>query len=284
VLNGVLMQTTGSEKGRDFMILEGQVALVTGAARGLGRAYALRLARLGADVVIVDRDLNAAAEFGEVLSAPSVVAEIQALGRRSIGVEADLTNRQAAEAAVRQTAKELGRLDILVNNAGGSFTPIERSQPSITPDEDIFAIFEANFYSTIYCCQAAAPIMKNQKSGSIINTSSVSGHLVVPEGRLSLYASAKAAVAQYSRTLAAELGPHGIRVNCIVPGLMLTSRIKAQAAARSMGNAPPVGIPLGRYGEPEDCAKVVEFLASDLSSYVTGQCISVCGGALMTPH
>src|ERR1700679_1859584 len=98
------------------MRLEGQVALVTGSARGLGRAYALRLARLGADVVIVDRDLNGAAEFGGGLSAPSVVEEIQALGRRSIGIEVDLTNRQAATAAVRQAAEVLGRLDILVNN------------------------------------------------------------------------------------------------------------------------------------------------------------------------
>jgi len=267
------------------MRLEGQVALITGAARGLGRAYALRLARLGADVAIVDVDLNAAAKFGEELGAASVAEEIQLIGCRSIGIEADLGNRQAAEEAVRRCAAELGRLDVLVNNAGGAaFAPIERSQPSIVPDEDLAATFAANLWSTIYCCQAAAPIMKAQKSGSIINTSSVAGHTVGRGGLLSHYSVAKAAVTHYTRNLASELAPYGVRVNCIAPGLMLTSRVKATAEARGFGN-PSEGerMPMGRLGKPEDCAGVIEFLATDLSGYVTGQCIAVCGGALLTP-
>ena len=266
------------------MKLQGQVAVVTGAARGLGRAYALRLAHLGADVAVVDINLDGAAQFDEHLDAPSVADEIRAMGRRSIGIQADLSDRQAAQEAIRRCAAELGRLDVLVNNAGGSLTPIERSQPATMPDEDIQATFAANLWSTIYCCQAAAPIMTAQHSGSIINTSSLAGHMIPRGGRLSHYGAAKAAVTHYTRSLASELAPSGVRVNCIAPGTIETSRIKAQANARGIGDAASVrGVPMGRFGTPEDCAGVIEFLATDLSSYVTGQCIAVCGGALLSP-
>src|SRR5690606_4823580 len=119
-------------------------AIVTGAARGLGRAYALRLARLGADVAILDIDLNGAAAFGETLTAATVPDEIRAFGRRSLGIEADLSDRAAATDAIRQVAAEFGRIDILVNNAGGAITPIERSRASAVPDEDIALTLDAN--------------------------------------------------------------------------------------------------------------------------------------------
>jgi NAD(P)-dependent dehydrogenase (short-subunit alcohol dehydrogenase family) len=127
--------------------------------------------------------------------------------------------------------------------------------------------------------------MKSQSSGSIINTSSVAAHSVAPNGRLALYGATKAAVTHYTRNLAAEVGPHGIRVNCIAPGIIMTPRVKAQSQARGIGvDSELKGIPMRRFGEAEDCAGVIEFLATDLSRYVTGECISASGGALLTPH
>lgn len=266
------------------MTLQGKVVIVTGAARGLGRAYALRLARLGADVAIFDVDLAGAGKFGEQLTAASVAQEVQALGRQSIEVEADLTDRKAVNDAVQRVHARFGRIDILVNNAGGAITPPERSKPSIVPDDDIRLIFDVNLMSTIYCCQAVAPIMIAQKAGVIVNTSSTAARTVARGGSLSHYGAAKAAVTHYTRDLAAELGPSGIRVNAIAPGVMLTARVKSLAEQRGIGVASEANhVPLRRLGETEDCAGVVEFLVSDLSRYVTGQCISVCGGATLTP-
>ena len=266
------------------MNLQGKVAIVTGAARGLGRAYVLRLARLGADIAVVDIDLKGAEKFGEKLSASSVAEEVRALGRKSIEIEADLSNRDQVNDVVKQTMAAFGRVDILVNNAGGAITPAERSKPSVVPEEDIELTFDANFLSTVLCCQAVIPIMKAQHSGVIITTASGAARSIARGGTYSIYGAAKAAVVHYTRSLAAELGPDGIRANCIAPGTMLTARIKAQAEARGIGvSADLVRIPLGRFGEPEDCAGVVEFLATDQSRYVTGQCISLCGGAVLSP-
>jgi NAD(P)-dependent dehydrogenase (short-subunit alcohol dehydrogenase family) len=264
--------------------LLGKVAVVTGAARGLGRAYALRLASLGADVAVIDIKLDGAAEFGEQLNAASVPAEIEQMGRRSIGIEADLTQRVQAEAAIGQALNSLGRIDILVNNAGGALTPAERSHASITPEEDNRFLFDVNYMSTVFCCQAAAAAMKAQGSGVIVNISSQSGVTTYKGGLLACYAASKAAVAQYTRYLAAELGPFGIRANCLSPGVMLTARVAAQAAARGVGTDEEARqVPLRRLGQVEDCAGVLEFLTTDLSQYVTGQVISVCGGAVLTP-
>lgn len=266
------------------MSLQGKVAIVTGAARGLGRAYALRLARLGADVAIFDVDLAGAGKFGETLTAATVSQEVQALGRQSIEVQADLADRDAVNDAAGRVRDRFGRIDILINNAGGAITPPERSKPSVMTDEDIRRIFDVNFMSTIYCCQAVAPIMVAQKSGVIVNTSSTAARTVARGGSLSHYGSAKAAVTHYTRDLAAELGPSGIRVNAIAPGVMLTARVKSLAEQRGIGVASEANhVPLRRLGEVEDCAGVVEFLVTDLSRYVTGQCISVCGGASLTP-
>ncbi|MDB5400320.1 MAG: uncharacterized protein JWQ55_2338 [Rhodopila sp.] len=266
------------------MRLEGKCAVVTGAARGLGRAYALRLAHLGADVAIVDINLAAAAEFHEALTAPSVPDEIRATGRKSIGLEGDLSQREAVQRIFADVIAAFGRIDVLVNNAGGAITPIERSTASIVPDEDIKAILDANMMSTIYCCQAVAPIMKDQGGGVIVNISTMAAITVVGRGVLAHYGMAKAAVAQYTRYLAAELGPDGIRANCVSPGPIQTSRVVAQAAARGIVRPDDARrIPLRRLGTTEDCANVLEFLATDLSSYVTGQCISVCGGSVLSP-
>ena len=267
------------------MKLQGQVAIVTGAARGIGRAYALRLAQLGADVVISDINLDSAREFDEELSAASVPDEIRALGRRSIGVQGDLTRRPDARELVARTLAEFGRIDILVNNAGGAFTPVERSTASLVPDEDTAAMFGVNYMTTLYCCQEVAPAMRAQKSGVIVNVATMVALDAAKSGtRLVPYAVAKSAVVQYTRFLAAELGPDGVRVNCLSPGGMLTARIRKQSAGRNMHTEKEMRrIPLQRFGEVEDCANVLEFLVTPLSGYVTGQCISVCGGAVLTP-
>lgn len=267
------------------MQLAGKKAVVTGGARGLGRAYALRLATLGADVAIIDLKLDGAAEYGEVLGASTVAAEIEQLGRRGMGIEADLSVQAEARRAIETIASTLGGVDILVNNAGGHVTPSSRSDASTMLEEDVRKLLDANFMSTMFCCQAVAPGMKAQGHGVIVNTSSQAGVTTYAhQGRIAGYAAAKAAVSQYTRYLAAELGPHGIRVNCLAPGVTLTARVAAQAAARGIGtDAEMERIPLRRFGAVEDCAGVVEFLVTDLSRYVTGQVLSVCGGAVLTP-
>jgi NAD(P)-dependent dehydrogenase (short-subunit alcohol dehydrogenase family) len=275
---------TGRAQARSLTPLDGKVAIVTGAARGIGRAYALRLADLGADVAVLDVDLAGAAKFGEALEAASVADEIGLRGRRGLGIEVDLGDRAAAEAAVRQVQSTLGRVDILVNNAGGLIVPLERSQGSVMPDDDTRTILDANLHSMIFCTQAAVPFMRAQGGGVIVNIASTAATTTYAQGLMAHYAMAKAAVLHYTRHLAAELGPAGIRANCIAPGIIMTARVAAQAAGRNIGTAADVAaIPLGRLGMPEDCAGALEFLVTDLSAYVTGQCLSVCGGRVLTP-
>ncbi len=266
------------------MRLQDKVAIVTGAARGIGRGFALRLAQLGCHVVVADLRLDGAAEFGEVLNAASVPDEIIALGRRSIGVQADLTRRENVAALVDRTLTEFGRVDLLVNNAGGAIAPIETSRASQMTDEDIKTMFDINLMSTIYCSQAVVPHMRAQRSGNIINVGSTLGlDAAHRSGRMAHYGIAKTAVIQFTRFLAIEVGPDGIRVNCIAPGSTATARVAAQAKARGMVNDDDLPrIPLRRLATVEDMAGPLEFLATDLSSYVTGQCISVCGGKVLT--
>lgn len=261
------------------------MALVTGSARGIGRAYALRLARLGADVIITDINLKSAEEVGERLTAPTVMDEIKMLGRRSIEIQADVTKKTDVDAIFKNTLNEFGRLDILVNNVGGWTSP-GWAWASSVPEDDLRFHIELNLIGTILCCQAASVPMKQQKSGKIVNVSSVAGVRVTNLGRAAHYAVAKAAVNHYTELLAAELGPYGIRVNCLVLGHVMSSQkatgnTRWPLATEDMAKR----IPLRRLGNPEDCANVLEFLVSDLSSYVTGQCIIVDGGAaILSPH
>jgi len=261
--------------------LEGKVALVTGAARGLGRAYALHLARIGADVVVNDVDMEAAKQYGEEITAPTVMEEIRALGRRSLGVVADVTDQGQVNRMVEQVLAEYGRLDVLVNNAGGALVP-GPSYASSVPEQDFRAMMDLNLMSTIFCCQAAARPMKEQRSGKIVNVGSQAGLRSPGDGGGTAYAVAKAAIQHYTRKLASELGPYNVNVNCLAPAWILSSR--AVAGGR---NHPETRarleheIALGRLGTPEDCARVVEFLTTDLSDYVTGQIISVCGGVCL---
>lgn len=263
------------------MKLKGKVALVTGGGRGLGRAYVLHLAQLGADVVVNDIDLNAAAEYNEALTAATVMEEVEALGCRSLGIQADVTNKDAVDAMFEEVLGAFGRIDILVNNAGGALK-MPPNHSAVTADMAHYQyIMDINLTGTIYCCQAASRPMMEQRSGKIVNVSSQAGLWSGRDGGGMAYKVAKAGVAHYTRILAAELGPYNINVNSIAPGWILSSRAVAggrdseETRARLLPQ-----IPLRRMGLPEDCAKVVEFLVTDLSDYVTGQCIPICGGVV----
>jgi NAD(P)-dependent dehydrogenase (short-subunit alcohol dehydrogenase family) len=253
--------------------LKGQVAVVTGAARGLGRAFALRLAALGADVAINDLRLDGAREFDEKLTAETVMDECRALGVRSIGIQADMADNALVTAMMARVASELGGIDILVNAAGGMLRPVERSAAWDMDLDDFKFIMDINLMSTIHACRAAVPYMKARGGGRIVNTSSTAAFMGAKT--FASYGVAKAAIIRYTRSLAADVGPDGIRANCIAPSLIATSRISAQFPERA-GRAG--SIPLRRLGTPEDVAKVVEFLCTDLSDYVTGQVIVICGG------
>ena len=186
---------------------------------------------------------------------------------------------------VAETLQAFGRLDILVNNAGGVLRPAELGSASTVSEDDWRFIMDVNLTATLFCCQAAAVPMKAQQSGKIINVSSQAGLRGNMNGGIAHYCVAKAGIVEYTRLLAGELGPFNINVNCIAPGLILTSRANKQFNRNSPENvaAASAHIPLRRVGVPEDCAKVVEFLATDLSDYVTGQCIPICGGMVLSP-
>jgi NAD(P)-dependent dehydrogenase (short-subunit alcohol dehydrogenase family) len=264
---------------------EGKVALITGSGRGIGRVSALRLAKLGADVVINDVNIRSAKEFGEELTSDTVMDEIKALGRRSIGIEADITDKKSVLAMFEKALKEFGHVDILVNNAGGSqgkAGPLKGGCADVT-EEDFRFLFDLNVMGTMFCCQAAIPHMIKQKWGRIVNISSIMGLVVKSDNHAfaskATYGLAKWSIVHYTRVLAAELGPHGIRVNCISPAAIASSRVlHFSKKGQMVTDAGLKDCPLGRAGNPDDIAKVVEFLCTDLSSYVTGQCIRVDGG------
>jgi NAD(P)-dependent dehydrogenase (short-subunit alcohol dehydrogenase family) len=263
------------------MKLKGRVALVTGAARGIGRAHALRLAGLGADVIINDINLEAFKEFGEEITAATVVEEVKALGVRSLGIEVDVGRKDQVEAMAKKVLAEFGHIDILINNAGGLAGETAESFASSVSEEDLNATMDRNLMGTIFCCQAVAEPMKAQRWGRIVNTSSQAGLQAQGGGVYASYGVAKAGVIAYTRYLAYELGPYGITVNCIAPAYVSTARLEARAYSHPGARERTLAqIPLGRLAQPEDVAKVMEFFVTDLGDYVTGQCLSVCGGAI----
>jgi NAD(P)-dependent dehydrogenase (short-subunit alcohol dehydrogenase family) len=232
-----------------------------------------------------DIDLACAQEFDEELTAPTVMAECEAFGVRAIGVEADVTQRAAVDQLFSQAMDHFGRVDILINNAGGVLRPADKSRASTVSEADWRFIMDVNLTQTVFCCQAAASAMKEQRSGKIVNVASQAGVRANLDGNISHYSVAKAGIIQYTRLLAGELGPFNIHVNCIAPGLILTSRANKQFkrdSPEALAKAAP-SIPLRRMGLPIDCARVIEFLVTDLSDYVTGQCLCVDGGMVLSP-
>lgn len=261
------------------MKLRGKVAVVTGAARGMGRGFAHRLAELGADVAVLDIDLQAAARFGEVLDAASVAEELRLQGVRSVEHAVDLTKDTEVEATFAAVERELGRIDVLVNTAGGL---MHRGSATAVSGDETRQMLELNLLSLMLCCQQGVRAMRKVGGGVIVNISSIAGRQTFHNGSNAAYAASKAAVDHYTRHLAAEVGPDNIRVNALAPGLIQTARIVALAKERNIGTDREIGlIPLRRFGTIEDVSNVLEFLVTDLSQYVTGENIAVCGGSIL---
>lgn len=263
--------------------LSGSVAIVAGGARGIGRSCALRLADLGARVAVFDRNLDGAKEFGEVLSSESILDELRDRTGDGYAHEVDLSDPPATDRAMDAVLSKWGRLDAMVIPAGGAITPYLDSRASITSDADLSTLIDANMRTVVNCCRAAVPAMKKTGGGAIVTISSGAGLVAMAaDGHLAAYGMVKAAVAHYTRYLAQEVGPDGIRVNSIAPGVIKTARLIAQSAVTGLvSDEAAQHVPLRRLGEPADIADAVEFLVTSSSSWITGQILAVDGGATM---
>ncbi len=247
------------------MILTEKVALVTGAARGLGRAIALELATAGAKVVV-----NYAGSEGK---AAEVVEKIRAAGGEAFAVQADVSQAEDVERLVKATLEGFGRIDILVNNAG-----IARDNLLLRMKEgDWDAVLDTNLKGVYLCTKAVSKGMLKQRFGVIVNISSVVG--ISGNAGQANYAAAKAGVIGFTKSMAKELAPRGIRVNAVAPGYIATDM--TDILPEEVKNEIISHIPLGRVGKPEDVAKTVLFLASPSAGYMTGQTLVVDGGMEM---
>jgi NAD(P)-dependent dehydrogenase (short-subunit alcohol dehydrogenase family) len=257
------------------MELQGQVAIVTGAGRGIGRATALELAHLGADIVIAELDAG---------GADKTAALVKDLGRRVVVVPTDVTRRADLATMVERTRTAFGRIDVLVNNAG-----IYRAATTLDVTEEHWdAIMTINAKAVFFATQAVLPVMIAQKSGSIVSLASMAGKI---GSRTNLpYNVSKAAVISMTKSLALAHAGDGIRVNCVCPGFVETDMWNQVAREQSalLGQTPEEftrkrqeSVPLGRMERPEDVAAVIGFLASPRAGYMTGQALSVDGGLVM---
>jgi 3-oxoacyl-[acyl-carrier protein] reductase len=261
--------------------LDGKAAIVTGAGRGLGRAYALRLASLGADIAVVDKSLTSYKEYqgeADLMTAYSTVEEVRNLGRRSLGFQLDVTDRKAQEDMAKAVFDAWGRIDILVANAGGGSSKPMTTRASDLSTEDLTLVIERNLYGTIFSVNAITPYMKQARSGKIVTISSGAGSAASPAGGYAHYGTAKAGIAMYTRYLAQDVGEYGIYANCLAPGYTDTGRL-LQLSVDAPGTAQKNA--LGRNGTPEDLANVIEFLTTDLSSFVTGAVVQADGGTVL---
>ena len=259
-------------------VLAGKTALVTGGGRGLGRAFALRLGGLGAAVTVVDLDLEGTVKAGEAEA--DVLSELEAAGVEALGIEADVTDQAAVEATVAETVERFGGLQILVCNAG-SLTRMEESYAASVSEDSLRPTFETNFFGTVSYCRAAAPHLTAGGWGKIVNVSSLGALRPMAGGIAAPYVAAKAAVIGYTLSLAEQLGADGVTVNAIAPGSIDTPLTRAHYDDMDDPDAHS-RVPLRRFGTVEDVARVVEFLCTPLSDYVTGQVICVDGGLSIT--
>ena len=248
----------------ELFSLQGKVAVVTGASRGIGRAIALGLAKAGADVAVAARSES---------DLETLAKEIDSLGKRALVVPTDVTQRDQIQDLIDRTVQELGSLDILVNNAGGTrfMAPIVALRP-----EGWNKVTSLNLDSVFHATQIGAQAMLASGGGSIIQIASVAG--IRGAQGLSFYSAAKGGVRLMSQAVAIELAAAGVRVNCIAPGWVATdlnAPLLDDKEARSFAEST---IPMGRIGEPEEMVGAAIFLASDASSYVTGTTIVIDGG------
>lgn len=251
------------------MATAGQVALVTGAATGIGLAIALRLAQAGYDIAVADIDAAGAERAAQGL---------RRQGRRAAAIACDVGDRADASRMVETAVQALGDIDLLVNNAG-----IIRLGPLASfPEAEWRDLFRVNVDGVFFCCQAVLPHMIARRRGNIVNIASWNGK--IGAANFGAYSATKAAVITVTQALALELAPHGIRVNAVCPGLVAGTAMRAQVEREGQAyGLPPSSerakmIPLGRLGRPEDIANVVAFLASEEATYMTGQAINVTGG------
>ena len=243
-------------------LLEGKVALITGAARGIGKAIALKFAEEGADVAFTDLVINEAAE--------QTVAEIEAFGHKVKAYASNAASFEETHTVVEEILKEFGRIDILVNNAG-----ITKDGLMLRMSEQQWdAVLTVNLKSAFNFIHALTPVMARQRGGSIISMSSVVGESG-NAGQCN-YSASKAGLIGLTKSIAKEMGPRGIRANCIAPGFIISEMTAAMPD--DVREQWIKTIPLRRGGTPEDVAKVALFLASDLSAYVSGQVVNCCGG------
>jgi 3-oxoacyl-[acyl-carrier protein] reductase len=248
--------------------LTDRVALVTGASSGIGAATAGTLAELGARVAIgYNRNAKGAEETRD---------RIRQARRTAVAIQADVRRGDEVTRLVERAVSELGPIDILVNNAGSL---VARRGIREVSDAHLDEIFALNLKSAVLASQAVAPSMMERRRGAIVNIVSIAGHTGGGPGA-GVYASAKAALTAYTKSLARELAPHGVRVNAVSPGVIDTPFHEVFSTPEMMKNF--VGaIPLGRVGTSQECANVIAFLVSDAASYVVGETIEVNGGQLM---
>lgn len=254
--------------------LEGKVAVVTGGARGIGRAITIAFVQEGAKVVVFDLDAEDSSLIRELQEA------IAACGKKCFYKKADITNMQEVRQAVEETIKAFGKVDVLVNNAGGGMNPVPLED---LEEKEWDQVVNLNLKGTYICTRAVIKYMKEQRNGKVINISSQAGRSKSELSNLP-YASAKAGVLGFTRQLAHEVGPFGINVNVIAPGLIMSGeRIAKRWEERSEEERHKMleAIPMKRLGKPEEIARVAVFLASEDSSYITGATIDVNGGRFM---
>ncbi|MCX7786761.1 MAG: SDR family oxidoreductase [Spirochaetes bacterium] len=270
--------------------LEGKVAWVTGSSRGIGKEIAFQLARKGVKVCVHGSSLYSSNAFGEAESLEVLARTIEKeTGSLTSYVIGDLTDPEVVRALKEKIESSLGPIDILVNNAGGDIGvkgvqapqagKPERNDAVFISIEDLRKILDRNLLTCIYVCREVVPSMIQRKKGVIVNIGSIAGLVGLAES--AIYATAKAAVHEYTRCLATMLRPYGIRANAVAPGDTVTERFKAsrpleEKRMQTSGS-------LERYGWPQEIATTVEFLVSEASSYITGQVIRVDGGKQTWP-
>ncbi|HWC28950.1 MAG TPA: SDR family oxidoreductase [Dehalococcoidia bacterium] len=251
--------------------LTDRVAIVTGGSDGIGKGIALGMAEAGAHIVVAARRQD---------RIDATVAQLQGMGRRSLGVPTDVSQPEQVENLIDATMKEFGRIDILVNNAGSSWgSNFKRGTLLELDASDFDGAFGTNVKSQFLCGRAAVPIMQQQATGgAIINMSSVAGQLnLTPSPTMGLYSATKAAILSFTRTMAAEWAPK-VRVNALMPGLIQTDRTRNDPNRKATDDELAANIGLARVGMPSDVAGAAVFLASDAASWITGAAIQIDGG------